>query len=362
MLFDLSDPMARYVTDTTQTDSHYAASGEQQSTSDQIQNTSISAQDESPSQPNGKRIAQDEPSRSAASANGKTALSDAPSPLSQSSSNAEVVDFAKSGHYHRSNSIDLVQTDSLPRAEQPIVERVVRAGRQHQPDAASGRSSTSKSPPRAVHAGNHSRHHDYYAQHQHHHASSQPQPININSVQYKPMASASKQHQGGPDAPFGGHRNFVCEEYDENSYNPPPRYVYKSPVVASASRYREADAIAAAQPMMVIRNYGAQPLHMKPTQRNGASRTNDAHYAHQTINDNHSNAQPRTTAAASKYGVQGRGAKSSARCGQRGDSDDDEEVDFRKMNASMRPGFVANAAKMWDQRAAQQTDQLNTIV
>lgn len=37
----------------------------------------------------------------------------------------DVQDLAKHGNYHRSDSVDIVQTQRLPQAEQPVFERVL---------------------------------------------------------------------------------------------------------------------------------------------------------------------------------------------------------------------------------------------
>lgn len=128
---------------------------------------------------------------------------------------------------------------------------------------------------------------------------------------------------------------------------------------------------------MVIRNY-SQPMHVSPAVNSKSShrrlyeeKRSDAE-SHpkmakmtttSTTTTPPSNRGHATPPKSKGAGVYKQHSTKRTHCnGNGGDCGSDDEVDFRKMNSAIRPGFVANAAKMWDQRAAEQANELNTIV
>lgn len=150
------------------------------------------------------------------------------------------------------------------------------------------------------------------------------------------------------------------------------------------------------QPMMVIRNYNSQVaspnMNVKSSKYNHPSTISTEHqqnYSTAAHHSSHNNIVDRKTQQSQqqlqqhhphqqqhrilnnstrKYGgISTNTSIHGTRSGSHNRNqcclnDSDESVDFRKMNAAMRPGYVASAAKMWDRRAAENSTELNTIV
>lgn len=352
MLFDLADPMARHVTDTTQTETRYLQSG----TADvqlQIQpNTTQLASTTSNDKKEMNIIPGNIPNNTIEDSRAihKTEVHNHTNNhhrhqqqqqhqqfLTTPQSSPEVKDITKNGNYHRGDNIDFVQMQNLPRAEQPVFERVLLPEKSR-PTFNKISDPNENVAARNVHSVSHSMHssidnnaHDHHYAHQHHQYQRQPH---------------HKMHLQTSLQPY---QNYAYEEYDEHSDNQPPRYVLKTNGTAMTNRYHDIGEPNA--PMMVIRNYS------KPIQNSayGSKRVNsnqskmlaqNNRLPHNKIPDAHTYSQTKKM--------------SKNKCCN--DEDGDDEVDFRKINAPIRPGFVANAAKMWDQRASEQSNELNTIV
>lgn len=318
MLFDLADPLARHVSDTTQTDSNLMASNDTQTANVQTisssTNNEIQPRNENPTSANNNITIDERESNVTTQVNKH-------SNHEQKHPNHEARDVAQNGNYHRSDSVDFVQTHHLPRAEQPVFERILlpekkRPVIERVPEVQANHvQSTSYS--------------DHYRNQSHQH--SQP-----HHRKYSPPPRNKAR---------SSHNYYSYDEYDDNFENLPPRYVLKSNALTASNRYRDLSRShnnnGHPAPMMVIRNYG----HSYVAKRNDSHRPKQASITGQSGRDMMYNGNPKQNAIA-----------------QQRYHSDDETVDFHKMNSVMRPGFVANAAKMWDERVAQQSEELNTIV
>lgn len=388
MLFDLADPMARHVTDMTQTETRYLTPPSEvqtpipmpdtNDTSVAVVHTSTNTDaivdsNDSATNRNGRlRVNISSPTNGPNGSNGPS-TERRTTPLSS----PEVVDITKNGNYHRSDSIDFVHTEQLPTVEQPVFERVLMPKKKrptfqkvpepttiaaHNVPAHHSSAHYPSSHNAIMHTPIDINEHDYYSRHQ------MQQPHQRQSKQQQYRQQHHTDHQQHICRPY---HNYGYEDYDEHSDNPPPRYVLKSNALNAHKRYRDG-AGSSGEPMMVIRNY-SKPM-LVATTANGNSNNHSLHEAKRSA-IGRSKASPTKTATPSNsrgYGVQpknkGTGvykqhSTQRTHCNGSGvDCGSDDEVDFRKMNSAIRPGFVANAAKMWDQRAAEQANELNTIV
>lgn len=196
--------------------------------------------------------------------------------------------------------------------------------------------------------------------------------------------------------------NFAYEDYDDHSDYPPPKYITKG---ANTSRHMETSryndpardhytvphASYQKQPMMVIRTYPAASTTTATTttpltnaiysnkQQHSPDNNSYSHrssYRNQYSQHQYQHRQQQPTAKQSNHHYSANASSSARRTGvlhagtgapkngYNGPMDDDDDVmDYRKLNASNhRSGFVKSSAAMWDRRATQTTTEFNTIV
>lgn len=434
MLYDLSDPMARHVTDTTQTEPDLTTTRTTMTTATNTQPlTTVSSNVESGQMTNGEnpsiktsnsmKTHQSQPMRSDRNAINESVVDNGPHQMqSERLANAnqmyaqtehidspDVEDITKNGHYHRSDNVDFVQMQSLPQAEQPVFERVLlpekkRPTLNKMPNPQTravvqtvNHNALHSSPPSAnlpsdfvdnyapadyshYHNTNYNQKPQYAVAQRHQPVSNQPyhqqQPIRQST--YAQISSPSVENVPR-NVHKAANRNYANDDFGEQFIENPPqtKYVYRNTGYqhngADMNRYRDhanQHAYHNQQPMMVIRNY-AQPSSTRTTiaghdsgnydRRNvsAISSANNSQMHRSNVNkmQNVSQRQP-----ARKCGNNGDGCGKQRRNCYSDADDDDGVVDFRKMNSAIRPGFVASAAKMWDKRAAENSNELNTIV
>lgn len=383
MVLDLADPMARHVSDTTQTETRYLTPSSEQQTPIPIpSNETISANPTtnhestaivnspegavsscSPASQNMNLHVNIPQSHTLRNDESAQTMMDTQHRHAAPLSSPEVVDIAKNGNYHRSDSIDFVHTRKMPTIEQPVFERILM------PEKKRPTFQIISEPSNLIGQNVHmmSAQNDeqtYYNRHriledQTHHQRSTPynQPHHIDR----------QRHVHKP------YHNHGYDDYNEQSDNPPPRYVLKSSVQPANTRYRD-NGGTIAEPMVVIRNY-SQPMHIAAATMNHES-SNHSYHETKAVASSHCQ-EPSMTTSANNKNIRGYAKPSNSgdpstykqaslrsHC-KRNDAicdSSDDDVDFRKMNSAIRPGFVANAAKMWDQRATHQREEFNTIV
>lgn len=151
-----------------------------------------------------------------------------------------------------------------------------------------------------------------------------------------PRANVARQeivlHQSGPTQVY---KNYAYDGGYGEPDAPPPRYASRGNTNShQTNRYRDVED--GGPPMMVIRDYSRAI----PTST----------YAYNTNKDN--------------YGREAEHMQVACRngsCGHKEHHRNSRNVKSANNNP-IRPGFVANAAKMWDRRAADHSVELNTIV
>lgn len=163
MLYDLADPIARHVTDTTQTDTEYTMPQQQQNQQQPPQSQQQIASASGGDQSSQSQSTQTNPGNQANQAN-QTKLSTAAAAAAAGGQTNEAMqndmpdnsvhrsaepkiekvvtqmrtvqtamvadpaspdDIAQNGNYHRGDAIDFVQYQQVPRPEQPVFERVL---------------------------------------------------------------------------------------------------------------------------------------------------------------------------------------------------------------------------------------------
>lgn len=254
MLFDLSDPMARLVADTTQTDDNLTIQSTETHNQATLSTNNIHKNNNNDRTDVGQKT------------NIENTTSELPT------QRMTITSLATGPPYHR-DSVDFVQMEQMPHAQQPIFEQVLIPEKK--------RSIVTKVPDPGTNAA--------------HREIIHRQP---------PMHSTSY--------------------YDE--YRPSevaPRYPMHAINMRQPSRFRD---IEDGGPMMVIRDYSR----VIP-QSNGGCGSTAHHY--NVMNSSNENNKRRTQT--------------------------------HQQPDPIRPGFVANAAKMWNRRAQQSMDhrgELNTIV
>ncbi|XP_031632508.1 putative cyclin-dependent serine/threonine-protein kinase DDB_G0272797/DDB_G0274007 isoform X2 [Contarinia nasturtii] len=141
MLYDLSDPMARHVTDTTQTDNEITMPQHQSQTpppqqqqQPQKQQKIVTVSETVPSnttigiqvkEPTPHHVIDEPPDAMKSSKLVKETQVQVQTQTLQSAAPSMSDDIAKNGNYHRGDTIDFVQYQHLPQAEQPVFERVL---------------------------------------------------------------------------------------------------------------------------------------------------------------------------------------------------------------------------------------------
>lgn len=305
MLIDLSDPMARLRSDTTQTD-NTSISGQVHSAPDQETKTSHAPVKPTVVTINGTLPNEDLDNQSVPKLSNTNMFVNTSEHLGEQSRGHVVEHYSqddrtsqsdqfnnmgRNGQYHRNaDEIDFVHAKVLPSAQQPVFEQILLPEKKRptwkviqDPSASNSRmeyAQSSSGPPEYVHGG--------YAQ--------------------EPYRRSQRQYHNS------------AYNYD---YSPP-----KTPEIDRRNRYSYDG-----KRLMVIRDY-----------------SKSARTASSTMASNRSHDTARYS---------GR-SRSTQNCRY----NEDDEAIYDKRTAAMsavQPGFVANAARIWDKRA-KQTDDLNTIV
>lgn len=276
MLFDLADPMARYVEDTTQTDNTYLS---HQNMTDQLASpTNIS---------DSQAVAQQTVLTSTINNNEISQFTQ------QEDANAisleprlDINDITKNGNYHKSDSFDYVHVQKLPRIQQPVFEQVLMPEK--------------KRP-------------------------------TIHRIQI-PESNATHQqiiHQTSGDKHLNNKYLYDDRQLDHHQNDD---HATRKNAIGYQSRNRNVESNT--QPMMVVRNYSR----VVPTSTYRDTDILDKYEQdHQRNFDYHNGSYVR--------------------------NEHTNHTVYRGHVANpIRPGFVANAAKLWDQKVAAQHDELNTIV
>lgn len=351
-----------------------------------------------------------------------------------------VEDITKNGHYHRSDNIDFVQMRNLPQAEQPVFERVllpekkrptfnkIAQPHEHALVQTVNHTTMHHSPPFATHSADDfvDNYHpsDYsnyqqtnYNQNSQYAIAQRHQPLSSHHLQHQQQQQQQTYHQqpklvqsnyaqlpsvsvdNVPHTVYKTNRNYANDHFDENLVSnsssmsqQQPRYIIKN--MNHHRQHHNTDInrnrdppnqygmhqSSSQQPMMVIRNY-AQPSsssarHSSTTaphdnnnyDRKNVSLPSSSNFANNNYNQIHRhgasknqnlNKSQLTRKNNTSECNSGRNKQMQQNCCS---DDDDGDVDYRKMNPAIRPGFVAAAAAKWDRRATENSNELNTIV
>lgn len=332
ILVDLADPIARHTSDTTQTENivhngHIAgttptsalrlANGgienkpinrttvpQQTDTATTIQVHDVHedsrSENHSPPQTNVNNIAM----------NGNYHRNDEVDGPSQSNVN----NIAMNGTYHRSDEVDFVQTKILPKAEQPVFEKVLlpEKRRPHKQNIPNPRENTS-------------------------HMEFVTERIIDPRHNYDQRQAAHDQRQTAHDHTSFHQNNFSHHQHSNNMNNRHQHhqnYGYvrdnlHTPRQSSINQHQMPYDRYGNKPMMVVRDYSNSRANMSYDQRiNSSSHRRNSNYNHSV-------------------------SSSKSRCRSHCSSDEDENV------STIQPGFVATAAKIWDTRAKR---DFNTVV
>ncbi|XP_037032680.1 uncharacterized protein LOC119071750 [Bradysia coprophila] len=350
ILIDLADPIARHTSDTTQTENvthngHIAGSTavsplrlanggvenkpinrttapQQTDTETTIQVHDVHedsrSENHSPPQTNMNNIA----------VNGtyhRSAAVDGPP-------QAHVNNIALNGTYHRSDEVDFVQTKILPRAEQPVFEKVLlpekrRPQKQNIPDPRENTSHMEFVTERIVDP----RH--TYDQRQTDYDQRQT-AYDQRPTAYDQRPTAYDKKQTAYDHTSYHQNNFSHRDQHnmDNRYQHHQNYGYvrenmHTPKSVQSSLGHQHDRYGN-RPLMVVRDYSNARANMSYDQRiKSSSYRRNKNYNHSVSSKSH--------------------------CRSHCSSDDDENV------SAIQPGFVATAAKIWDTRAKR---DFNTVV
>lgn len=323
MLLDLADPMARLVADTTQTDDNFMQSQQSETNNHQLPNrindNHIDTSQQVPPQrpqstdnhvnPDNNNHVAIEPRRP----NQKDPV--------ETASKTDVDEITRNGNYHRSDSFDFVQMQQLPHVQQPVFEQVLMPEKK--------RPAIQKISDPSVNVI--------------HREILQSQPQNAAAPHQKYSRYDDSNRYDDDHDRYDGYGQTVTnysikEKNNNNNYNN-NNYHQHHLQRSSTNRYRDAED---GGPMMVIRDY-SRVIPCPP---------------YQTPNENH----PYATAATSSTPHSARGSNEQNNNYNR----KVPQHHNHKQANPIRPGFVANAAKVWNRRAAQHqrqhSNELNTIV
>lgn len=326
ILIDLADPMARHTSDTTQTENIISNNGN-------ITTTNATAPLKIP---NGgienkqiNRIPVQQPTETETSIQVHNIHDDSRS--ENHSPPPSNVNIALNGNYHRSDEVDFVQTKILPKAEQPVFEKVLlpekrRPDKQNIPNPRENTSQTEFVTERIVDRRQtvHDPRQTAYDQRQ---------------TAYDPIQSGYDQRQTvyDPRSTTYDQNNFGHQDKYLNinsRYEPHQNYGYVRDNNVHAKRkvqlnqHHFANERYDNRPLMVIRDYSNSRANMSYDQRIKSPSYRPS--------NNFNNSVSRKS-----------------HCTSHCSSDDDENV------SAVQPGFVANAAKIWDNRAKR---DFNTVV
>lgn len=349
MLIDLADPMARLISDTTQTD-NLSINGTVQSTSiTAVQNNETNSSIVKPTVvtinghlPNGdqdqlnaqnvhRNLNPDEIIQSPRMLNITSPSSESMQQQrhhynihdDQISNQDQIDNITRNGNYHRNtDDIELVHAKVLPSAQQPVFEKILLPEKKRPTWQVIPDPSVSNS--RTEYLQTSSAPHAEYLQT----SSSAPRTTveYIQSSSSAPPEYLSTYHQ----EPYRRtqHRQYHHNSAYDYDYSPP-----KTPEIDTRNRYSYDG-----KRLMVIRDYSKN------------ARVAAAAAASSTMASNRSQDTARYSGRSQR----------SRNC--RYDEVDEEIYDRRTAAVTtIQPGFVANAAKLWDKRA-KQPDDFNTIV
>lgn len=339
MLFDLADPMARLVTDTTQTEQNYLESNTGQHHQTDQTDLSVAITTSSNPPTSDQRTTNSSNNKQTQSTNQvsiDTNRQHYETQLSHQSS-PDLDDLTKNGNYHRSENIDFVQTQQLPQVQQPVFERVLMPEKKR-PTVKKGLNAKENSSNRHIQSNTspvlYSQHEDFTDDS--YHTVKHYQQTSHNGHHIRPQSSMQQRHNQITSSSTHKQKPYQNFGYDESADEiPPPRYVIRSNGATVQNRYRDYED--GGPPLLVIRDYSKSI----PTSTYVDS--------YSTKNQNVSNSR------------ENRPSKKQHITTNRKNECCDNDGNKAHYNP-IKPGFVANAAKMWDRRAAHQTGQLNTIV
>ncbi len=326
ILIDLADPMARHTSDTTQTENILQNNGHIANPTNPTATSPLKI-------PNGgienKQINRiTTPQQTDTSIQVHDAQEDSRSENhSPPQSNGNI---ALNGTYHRSDEVDFVQTKILPRAEQPVFEKVLlpekrRPEKQNIPNPRENTSQTEfvreqMIDPSQMHEQRQSAYDQkqtaYDQRHNYHDHKHTPHDQRQSSYDQNNF-SHQDQYHNNMDYRYQPHQNYGYVRDNVHT----PRKLSSNQQQMPYDRYGN-------KPLMVIRDYSNSRANMSYEQR-----IKSASYRRNN-NFNHS-------------------VSSRSHCKSHCSSDDDENI------SAVRPGFVATAAKIWDSKAKR---DFNTVV
>lgn len=384
MLYDLADPIARQVTDTTQTDTEYTVSQQQQQ-QQQPQQQQSSQQPQQPQQQIGAAsdVAQVNPSTSNQTIQSNQSnhfnqfnlpASSQPSEMQRNDVTDKPIqvtepvvekvvtqtqsiqtavdptmlnDIAQNGYYHRGDTIDFVQYQHMPQPQQPVFERVLLPEKKRptynkvaDPHKATiiQNVRTNEYVPRETHfdetmnysqmpkyaAVQRQQHHqqpNYQHQQQQHQTTSSHPNYSTSYAPPSPMYKLSRNYEHN-DFERPPIKQTIINDYGRSAPKPTIKTIYRSDEL---SRYHDTSIEHQNQPMMVIRKYG----HSTPTTRPSKSTSQSiSELRHHHSNDSvyhrngNNNGTHITQINARKNGCRG--------------PNTDDEVDFRKCSERIR--------------------------
>lgn len=235
------------------------------------------------------------------------------------------VNIALNGNYHRSDEVDFVQTKILPKPEQPVFEKVLlpekrRPEKQNVPNPRENTSQTEFVTERIIDQTQNA-----YDQRQTAYDARQTS-YDQRPTTYDQRQSSYEPRQSAYDQNNFGHQDFSHHPNINIRYQPHQNYGY---VRDNLQRTRKQQFTYDNRPLMVVRDYSNSRANMSYDQR-----IKSASYRR---SNNFNNSATRKS-----------------HCKNRDcSSDDDENI------SAIQPGFVANAAKVWDSRAKR---DFNTVV
>ncbi|XP_055312513.1 uncharacterized protein LOC129574470 [Sitodiplosis mosellana] len=422
MMYDLADPMARHVTDMTQTEHDYTTSQrqeqphqptpqQQQPSQQQVMTITEPAASNNSSSPSvqvnetTQITVTEEPVQPVAKPIKETVVRTQTKTVQTAIEPSSPDDIAKNGNYHRGDTIDFVQYQHLPQPEQPVFERVllpekkrptlnkiadphktdrivqtvhpdeyiVRESPIHRREHIDSQLHYSQMPKYAA------VHHQPMSSHQrpthigdNHQYLDHPSSYALPSSMYK-LSRSYNEHNDYEQPPPKQTVKMARSDELGRSYNahndyerPPPKHTVKMARSDELGRYRDpAPEHYQTQPMMVIRNYSQSMATTRApstatSANNLAEQRRQQQLQQQQQQHRHDSAYHRN---ANNSGIRKHGASHITQMNSRKTRCcTDDEVDFRKMNSSIRPGFVQSVAKMWDRRAVENSAEFNTIV
>lgn len=361
MMYDLADPLARHVSDTTQTESNYSMPQQQQPQQQQQQqppppvqpapetSTNVAVQthhETTQVNPIGEQMVQPtKPAIDRVENQTKSYQSTSVGPA------MPVDDIAKNGNYHKGDTIDFVQMHHMPTAEQPVFERVLLPEKKRPTfnkvaDPHNSAIVHNVHPEEYVVQESPHRRRDHFESTMHYtqmpkYAAIQRQQSAAPPVAPAPVAAAPSSARPPPQSshhfhdpvslsyappPSSASMYKLSRSYEHNDYErPPPKHSVRMVRSDAMSRYHDAapEHYQNQPPMMVIRNY-SQPMSTRTAVAPAQTQ------AHSMADRRHHQPNDSVYHRSGSNGIKKQGAQMNARKSACCASDNDE-VDFRKL-------------------------------